>query len=305
MPTSLKSASNLQQDEPMPRHVRFAISMPPLGRDLQHTAKSHLWRVARIGGPRSPLFLKLSPPARTCRASAQGEAMGPAPAPTNHTTALSTVHLTVPDSAQNVRKLSSNTLSTNLLVSSARRVLCFRLKHMRTRPSHSCARGTKSGHPRPAHAPQRAPPHLEIYRRWRVARFNTHNTGLHLRRRPEIILPHLRTTCHQARATHDRGPAFINWSTFASNCVFTDSRQYNSSPGLRPARTCGRRTGSRACALRAQPQREFFLKHDNSTPEHRSVPQQPECNARRDIVRNICHTYVKVGQLNLELHDSG
>lgn len=221
------------------------------------TAKNRRWKAPQSVCRRSPLFSASPPRARACPASApaaaavwdrvserrgrRGDAAGTA---RRHGPTARARARTVPDREQNVRKLSSNVFTTSLLVNSARSVLCFLLKHILISPSHSCVACIQMNEALAAAAAARASAaaaaRLEVHRRRRVPRLDTHDSRLHFGRRPKVVLPHLQqhpTRPRISRAPHARGVArgaraFINWSTFASSCVFTERRQYNSSPGL-------------------------------------------------------------------------
>lgn len=45
---------------------------------------------------------------------------------------------------------------------------------------------------------------------------------------------------------------------------------------------------------------KFFLEHNNRASEGRLVKQQLECEWRGDLVRDVCHTYIKIGKISLE-----
>ena len=88
-------------------------------------------------------------------------------------------------------------------------------------------------------------------------------------------------------------PTFNSCCVLASNCVFTDKRQYKLSPGLFLSHP-------ESNPLGAQSLGEFLLEHEHSSTEEGTVLKKLKNDTRRNDVGNVCHTEIEVRKLHLQ-----
>jgi len=109
-------------------------------------------------------------------------------------------------------------------------------------------------------------PFEEVDRRRRVVGLDADNRRLDLGRRSEVVLADL--------------DQVINFTE--QLCVEGETAE---------------KRGTRLCA---ETKCEFLLEHEHSAAEHGSVRKELECEGRRDVIRDVGDTHVKVGDIDLE-----